>query len=92
MSKAAKDPGQPAEQGLNLPFEEALKRLESIVHAMESDDLPLETLLSRYEEGTKMIQVCQAKLSEAEIKIQQLEKSSNGQFSLKPLALASEQE
>jgi hypothetical protein len=35
------------------PFEEALKKLETIVETMESDDLPLETLLAKYEEGTK---------------------------------------
>ena len=36
----------------DLPFEEALKRLESIVESMEAQDLPLETLLARYEEGS----------------------------------------
>lgn len=92
MSKAAQELGKAAESGQNLPFEEALKRLETIVQSMESEDLPLEALLSRYEEGTKMIQICQAKLSEAEVKIQQLEKSSNGQFTLKALALSAEQE
>jgi len=39
----------------NPPFEEALKKLEGIVEAMESNDLPLETLLSKYEEGTKLV-------------------------------------
>lgn len=92
MSKAVKDPSQTAETGLNLPFEEALKRLQSIVNTMEGDELPLETLLLKYEEGMKMIQVCQSKLSEAEVKIQQLEKSSNGQFALKPIALSSDKE
>ena len=38
--------------------EEALKKLESIVETMESGDLPLETLLARYEEGTKLSQIC----------------------------------
>ena len=41
------------------PFEEALKKLESLVEAMESDDLPLETLLSKYDEGTKLVKICQ---------------------------------
>lgn len=71
--------------GAHLPFEEALKRLEGIVESMENDDLPLETLLSRYEEGTKLAQSCQVRLAEAEVKIQQLERKSNGQFALKPL-------
>ncbi len=69
-----------------LPFEEALKKLESIVEAMESADLPLETLIKRYEEGVRLAQVCQAKLAEAELKIQQLEKDAGGELKLKPLS------
>jgi exodeoxyribonuclease VII small subunit len=67
------------------PFEEALKKLEAIVEAMESDDLPLETLLSKYEEGTKLVKFCQEKLAEAELKIQQLEKSAAGEMKLRLL-------
>ena len=66
------------------PFEEALKKLEGIVEAMESDDLPLETLLVKYEEGTKLVKICQDKLAEAELKIQQLEKNAAGEMKLKP--------
>ena len=69
-----------------MPFEEALKKLETIVEAMESDDLPLETLLAKYEEGTKLARLCQEKLAEAELKIQQLEKSASGELKLKPLS------
>ena len=67
------------------PFEEALKKLEGIVEAMESDDLPLETLLAKYEEGSRLVKVCQEKLAEAELKIQQLEKNSAGEMKLKPV-------
>ncbi|MGZ4961791.1 MAG: exodeoxyribonuclease VII small subunit [Limisphaerales bacterium] len=69
----------------NLAFEEALKKLESIVQSMESQDLPLETMLSRYEEGTRLAQLCQAKLAEAEVKIQQIEKNAKGEITLKPV-------
>lgn len=68
---------------LNLPFEEALKRLEAIAEAMEAQDLPLESLLARYQEGTALAQLCQKKLNEAEVKIQQLEKNGKGELSLK---------
>jgi len=51
---------------------------------MESEDLPLETLIKRYEEGVKLAQICQAKLAEAELKIQQLEKNAAGEMKLKP--------
>jgi exodeoxyribonuclease VII small subunit len=81
MSKSARAGDAPKS---NLAFEEALKKLESIVEAMESGDLPLDTLLAKYEEGTKMAQICQAKLAEAELKIQQLEKDAAGELKLKP--------
>ena len=67
------------------PFEEALQKLESVVEAMEADDLPLETLLAKYEEGAKLVKICQEKLAEAELKIQQLEKSAAGELKLKPV-------
>jgi len=90
MSKPVKDAPPAADQGVSLPFEEALKRLEGIVESMENDDLPLEALLSKYEEGTRLAQSCQARLAEAEVKIQQLERKANGQFALKPLSSSAE--
>ena len=81
MSKPAKA-GDAAKGG--VPFEEALNKLEGIVDAMEADDLPLETLLARYEEGARLVKICQEKLAEAEVKIQQLEKTSAGELKLKP--------
>ena len=74
----------------NLPFEEALKKLEDAVEAMETGDLPLETLLARYEEGMRLVKICQEKLAEAELKIQQLEKNAAGELKLKPLDLPKE--
>jgi exodeoxyribonuclease VII small subunit len=68
-----------------VPFEEALKKLEGIVAAMESEDLPLETLLAKYEEGTRLARACQEKLAEAEVKIQQLQKTAAGELKLKPI-------
>ena len=82
MSKSPRNPAA----GPELPFEEALHKLEAIVESMEADDLPLETLLARFEEGTKLAKLCQAKLAEAELKIQQLEKNAAGAMTLKPLA------
>ena len=69
----------------NLRFEEALKKLEGIVEAMESEDLPLESLLAKYEEGTGLARICQSKLAEAELKIQKLEKNAAGEMQLKPM-------
>jgi exodeoxyribonuclease VII small subunit len=87
VPSAAKNAGQnnPA-KAASLPFEEALKKLETIVAAMESDELPLEALLAKYEEGTRLARTCQEKLAEAELKIEQLEKTAAGEVKLKALA------
>ena len=71
----------------SLPFEDALKKLETIVAAMESEDLPLEVLLAKYEDGTRLTRTCQEKLAEAEVKIQQLEKNAKGEPFLKSAAI-----
>jgi exodeoxyribonuclease VII small subunit len=87
VASAPKNAGQTTStKAGSLPFEEALKKLEAIVTTMESDDLPLENLLAKYEEGTRLARTCQEKLAEAELKIQQLEKTSAGDFKLKSFA------
>ena len=52
---------------------------------MESEELPLETLLTKYEEGTRLTRACQDKLAEAELKIQQLEKNAAGEIESLPV-------
>jgi exodeoxyribonuclease VII small subunit len=84
MSKAAKATEAP--QAENIPFEEAMKRLEAIVEDMESGELPLESLLTRFEEGTRLARLCQTRLADAELKIQKLEKTGAGELKLKPLS------
>ncbi|MEN9574210.1 MAG: hypothetical protein RL514_2065 [Verrucomicrobiota bacterium] len=72
------------------PFEEALQKLEAIVETMEAQDLPLETLLTRYAEGTRLAAVCQAKLAEAELKVKLLEQKVGGGFDLTPVTMGAE--
>ena len=92
MPSAAKGAGAAKNSLDGLPFEAALQKLESIVDAMEAGDLPLETLLARFEEGTRLAQHCQTRLAEAELKIQKLEKNAAGEPVLKPLAEAESDE
>jgi exodeoxyribonuclease VII small subunit len=88
VASVPKNAGQnnPA-KAASLAFEDALKKLETIVTAMEGEDLPLETLLAKFEEGTRLAKACQEKLVEAELKIQQLEQTAAGEIKLKPVAL-----
>ena len=86
MPNPPKTAGQNIPVKASVPFEEALEKLEGVVDAMESGDLPLESLLAKYEEGMKLAKVCQEKLAEAELKIQQLEKNAVGEMKLKSLS------
>ncbi|MCS7009592.1 MAG: exodeoxyribonuclease VII small subunit [Chthoniobacterales bacterium] len=59
-------------------IEEALYRLEKIVHTMEEGNLPLDSLLTLYEEGAALVKICQQRLEEAERKILLVTKSLDG--------------
>jgi exodeoxyribonuclease VII small subunit len=59
-------------------FESAMERLEQIVEAMESDKMPLEELIVRYEEGVKLVKVCQDKLDAAEKRIEIIKSGAGG--------------
>jgi exodeoxyribonuclease VII small subunit len=59
-------------------FESALERLEHIVEEMEGDRLPLEALLGRYEEGTRLVKVCQERIGAAEKRIELIAKNASG--------------
>jgi exodeoxyribonuclease VII small subunit len=61
-----------------LTFEAALAKLESIVESMESGDVPLAELLAKFEEGNKLLKLCESRLKDAEIKIEQLKKQKDG--------------
>lgn len=59
-------------------FEQALDQLEQIVDSMESGDVPLAELLAKYEAGTRLLQVCESRLKDAELRIEILKKQGNG--------------
>jgi exodeoxyribonuclease VII small subunit len=59
-------------------FETALERLEQIVEEMEGDKLPLEQLLGRYEEGTRLVKVCQERIGSAEKRIELIARNAAG--------------
>ena len=65
-------------------FEFAIGRLEKIVEAMESDKMPLEELLVRYEEGTRLVKVCQEKLEAAERRIEIITRDAAGKPQVTP--------
>lgn len=57
-----------------VDFEKSLERLETIVEEMEGGSLPLEQMIQHFEEGSKLVTLCSAKLNEVEQKIEKLVK------------------
>lgn len=53
-------------------FEQALARLEQVVHDLEGGDIGLEDSLARYEEGIKLLKRCYGQLADAEKRIVEL--------------------
>lgn len=60
------------ENGGELTFEQALARLEEIVHLLEEGDLGLSEAMQRYEEGVKLLRRSYEMLEGAERKIELL--------------------
>jgi exodeoxyribonuclease VII small subunit len=63
---------------LKLSFEASLTKLETIVESMELGEVPLADLLAKFEEGNKLLKHCEARLKDAELKIEQLRKERDG--------------
>ena len=71
-------------------FESALKRLEDIVHQLESGDAPLEQSIQLYEEAIKLKSFCARKLNEAQMKVEQITRSIDGEVKTTPFDEESE--
>ncbi len=57
-----------------LPFEECMARLEKIVQSMETGNVPLEKMISSFEEGSAIAELCHRKLNSLKQKIELLQK------------------
>lgn len=55
-----------------MTFEEALKRLETIVRSLESGNTPLDDSIKLFEEGVKLSGYCNKLLEQAEQKVTML--------------------
>ncbi|MFL2982995.1 MAG: exodeoxyribonuclease VII small subunit [Candidatus Neomarinimicrobiota bacterium] len=64
-------------------FEESIERIENLVTKMESDKASLEKSMVWFEEGMKLIKVCQNQLKNTEQRVQKLIKKSNEGFEIK---------
>jgi exodeoxyribonuclease VII small subunit len=68
-----------------LKFEEALKRLNEIVHQLEDEEVELDNALKLFEEGVKLSDICKARLEEADKKVKVLLKDKKGNVKIEDL-------
>ncbi|MBQ9744896.1 MAG: exodeoxyribonuclease VII small subunit [Clostridia bacterium] len=55
-----------------ISFENAMERLEEIVNLLEGGESSLDQSLSLFEEGVKLVKICNEKLEKAESAVKQL--------------------
>lgn len=75
-------PASEGEEPGDLPFEEALGQLEELVRDMEAENVPLEELMEKYEQGTRLHRICEKRLDEAQGRIEIIRKKRDGSAEL----------
>ena len=69
----------------SLSFEDALGELERIVRGLEGGQQKLEDAISSYERGTALRRHCEAKLGEAEARVQAIVERTDGTLAVQRL-------
>src|SRR6478609_3610991 len=82
----------PKKAEAQLNFESAMDRLEEIVEQMESGKMMLEELIGRYEEGMKLVKICQERLASAEQRIEIITRNHSGKPVVKNFEPVAEKE
>ena len=61
-------------------LEDALRRLDEIVASLDRENADLEEALRLYEEGVRLVALCNRRLEDAERKIQMLKVNGEGEL------------
>ncbi len=59
-----------------LSFEDSISQLEETVRSMESGEAPLDSIVSNYQRGVKLLRPCKPHLDNAELKIKEVSSDS----------------
>jgi exodeoxyribonuclease VII small subunit len=80
---AAPPPETVADDVAALSFEDALAELERIVRGLEGGQQKLEDAITAYERGSRLRRHCEAKLAQAEQRVQAIVAAGDGALSLR---------
>lgn len=70
-----------------MSFEAALKELEDIVQQLERGDVELEKSIAIYERGAALRAHCEARLKEAQLKVEKIVLGADGNAKAEPANL-----
>jgi len=65
----------PKDDAESINFEDSFRRLNEMAEQLEAGGLTLAEATSRFEEGMKLVQICNELLNNAELKITELKES-----------------
>ena len=67
-----------------LSFEEALAELQALVKSLEKGDSKLDDAINSYKRGVDLKRHCEAKLREAQLKVEKIVQSADGTLTTEP--------
>lgn len=76
MTRSRSTSAHPSDPGLPASYEQAVAELEQLVGQIDSGQLPLDELLTRYQRGAQLLAFCREKLQAIE---QQIKVMDNGE-------------
>ncbi len=65
-----------ASEKIELNYEQAKAALDDVVAKLEDKDLPLDDMITLWEQGEKYAAICEAKLASAKTKLEKLRPTS----------------
>ena len=67
-----------------MSFEEALAELQSLVKSLEKGDSKLDDAINSYQRGVDLKRHCEAKLREAQLKVDRIVQGADGTIGTEP--------
>jgi exodeoxyribonuclease VII small subunit len=68
----------------SMSFEDALAELQSLVKSLEKGDSKLDEAINSYQRGVDLKRHCEAKLREAQLKVEKIVQSADGTIGTEP--------
>lgn len=70
-----------------LSFEDALNELQTLVKSLERGDSKLDDAINAYQRGVDLKRHCEAKLREAQLKVDKIVQAADGSIAAEPAKL-----